>query len=430
MPPQLRARALLLLRRRSSVPSAFDQRAPHMAMSLMSSVRVCDGAVAMRTRAVSRTVAATGCLHRCVSSGSSQHQQQDCVAASELRAALHTLGLGEDSTDAEVRRAFHSFALHHHPDTNAAFTAAQSASGKASSDSSSEAHAAERMRLGTEAYRLLRKIPYEVRQHILRGQRRCEGGERGRFCGPRGGHFAFTEEEYAKVQRVYQGDRRRRRHRGGRDKGSGDGEDLFDTRTEEGRRRIARLNEFQARILEMRRRGLRDDLPPWRVFESDKGSGAAGDSGSASTGRGNAGDGHQECGRSRAAGTRLRNPHLLSLHFFNSTAAGLREVRDLYRSRPAFAGMDGSAYDNPLSAARVEPEIKANPHLRQYILMKHRAQERATVDRAARRPLLLFLSLACLSASMVMMTAIARWHRRRMQKDEEVHRRDEVRGGA
>ncbi|CBZ23693.1 conserved hypothetical protein [Leishmania mexicana MHOM/GT/2001/U1103] len=295
------------------------------------------------------------------------------------------------------------------------------------------------MRLGTEAYQLLRRIPYEVRQRILHEDGQSGGaGVRGRFRGPHDANFTFTEEEYAKVQRIYQGDRnRRRRHRGGRDKNGGAGnsdgggdEDLFDARTEEGRRRIAQLNEFQARVAEMRRRGIRDDLPPWRVYEKDKGAGTAGDSSSASTSGGDTGDGHQERHGSRAAGTGPRNTSRLSLHFFNVTTANLREVRDLYRSRPGFAGMAGSFYDNPHSAARVAPEINSNPHLRQYILMKYRAQEKAIVDRAVGRPLLLFLLLASLFAAMVMMAATARSHRLRMQKDERLRRRDEERGGA
>ncbi|KAG5486218.1 hypothetical protein LSCM1_07338 [Leishmania martiniquensis] len=421
MLPQVRGRALRL-RQRDALRCVHGRRAPHKAATLMFSVRVCGGAVAMRTHAVSRTMAAAGCSHRCVSSGSLQHQQQPCVTASELLDALQTLGLSEDSTDLEVKRAFQAFAIQHHPDTSAASAVAQSTSGNSGGEGSSKAHAAERMRLGTEAYRLLRRIPYEVRQHILRGQGRSRGGEDGRSRGLRDGHFAFTEEEYAKVQRVYQGDWSRRRHR------SGDaGEDLFDSRTEEGRRRIARLNEFQARLLQMRRRGLRDDLPPWRVFESDKGAGAgtACSRGSASSNGGDAGDGRQQCD-----GSRSRHPHTFRLHFFRDTAARLGELGDLYRSRPEFAGMDGSSYDNPRSAARVEPEIKANPHLRQYILMKYRAQEKAIVDRAVRRPLLLFLLLASLSAAMAMAAAMARWHRKRMQNDEAICRRDEGRGGA
>ncbi|TPP45295.1 DnaJ domain family protein [Leishmania donovani] len=402
----------------------------------MTSVRVRGSTMAMRTRGANWGVAATMCSYRCVSSGTSQHQQQH-VAADELRAALRTLGLAEESTDAEVKRAFQAFAIQHHPDTNAVWAAALSSSDEASSNTRSQAHAAERMRLGTEAYQLLRRIPYGVRQHILRGEGQGGGvGVRGRFRGPHDANFTFTAEEYAKVQRIYQGDRhRRRRHRGGRDKsgGAGDGngdEDLFDARTEEGRRRIARLNEFQARVVEMRRRGIRDDLPPWRVYENDKGAGTVGDSRSASTSGGDAEDGHQERHGSRAAGTGPRNTNRLGLHFFNVTTSSLREVRDLYRSRPGFAGMDGSSYDNPHSAARVAPEISSNPHLRQYILMKSRAQEKAIVDRAVGRPLLLFLLLVTLSAAMVMMAATVRSYRMRMQKDEDLRRRDEERGGA
>ncbi|AIN95768.1 hypothetical protein LPMP_070820 [Leishmania panamensis] len=356
----------------------------------------------MRTRSFHRAVTATGFLYRCISSGSSQHQQRQCVAAGELRAALRTLGLTEESTDADVKRAFQAFAIQHHPDTNTALVAAPSDAGEAiRGNERSAAQAAERMRLGTEAYHLLRQIPFEVRRHILRGE--------GRLRGPHDTPFVFTEEEYAKVQRVYQGDHRRRRHRGGRGRGRCDGdsgEDLFDTRTEEGRRRIARLNEFQARIAEMRRRGIRDDLPPWQVYESGKGAGTAGHSGSASTSGGSVGDEQQGRYGSPATYSGPRNPHRLGLHFFNATAASLRGVRDLYRSRPPFLGMDCSSYDRPLSAARVAPEISASTYLRQYILMKSCAQGKAIADRVMRWPLRQLLLLTCLSAAMTMMAAI------------------------
>ncbi|GET86083.1 hypothetical protein, conserved [Leishmania tarentolae] len=405
-------------------------------LTRMTVAQVCGGTRAMRTDGVSFGLASTVYSCRCVSSGSSQHERHphQHVTADDLRAALRTLGLAEDSTDAEVKRAFQAFAIQHHPDTNVVLTTSKSSSHNAGSDTSSQENAAERMRLGTEAYQLLRRIPYEVRQHILRGEGHGSGaGGRGRFRGPHDDNFAFTAEEYAKVQRIYQGDRhRRRRHRddGRKNDGNGDSDDFFNARTEEGRRRIARLNEFEARVMEMRRRGIRDDLPPWRVYEKDKGTDTASDSKSASRSGGAAGDRHQERHGSGAAGTGPRNPNRMGLHFLNVTAAGLREVRDLYRSRPGFAGMDGSSSDNPHSAARAAPEIGANPHLRQYILMRNRAQEKAIVDRAVGRPILLFLLLACLSAAMMTMAAMARSYRRSMQKDDDLRRRDMERGGA
>ncbi|KAG5510943.1 hypothetical protein JKF63_06444 [Porcisia hertigi] len=410
-----------------------------MPMTFMCSFQVLGIARVIRSSGVSRSAVTTRCAYRSVSSGSSQ-QQQHCIAADEVRAALRTLGLAEDSTDAEVKKAFQVFAKQHHPDANAAAAAEASLGSERLSDNrGSEADASSRMRLGTEAYQLLRKVPYEVRQRILR-EEGCGGGPgvvQSRFCGPHDTSFSFTEEEYAKVQRIYQGDhhRRRRRRRSGRDVADRDDSDAggyFDTRTEDGRRRTARLNEFQARIMEMRRRGIRDDLPPWRVYASEKGAGAAGDANFGSTSGDRANDGHLKHSGTYTTGTAPRNnPLRLGLHFFNATTtttASLKGVRDVYRSRPTFAGMDGSSYDNPGSAARAAPEISANPRLHQYILMNHRAEEQAIVDRGTRLPLLFFVFLVCLSV--VVMAAAAQSHRARIQKDVELRRRDELRGGA
>lgn len=365
------------------------------------------GGVSPRMRCCGGAVAPLSPLQhqRCAASSSST------VAATELRAALHTLGLDEDCTDAEVKRAFHAFAMEHHPDTSSATA------------STPAGDAAERMHRGTEAYHLLRQLPFGVRQHILRE------GERGagRFRGAHDSDFEFTEEEYAKAQRVYQGDQQRRRQRQQRgDHNSNDeGEDLFDQRTAEGRRRTARLNEFQERIHHMRRMGLRDDLPPWRVDDRQQQAQHQSPSGSA---KGATGSSTSSADARRADGP--RNPHRLGLHFFSTSASRLREVRDLYRTRPGFAGMDGSSYDNEGSAARVAPELRANPNLRQYILMQHRAQEKAIIDRAVRRPLFLFIVLAFIAATALMLASTVRTYQTRLRKDDELRRRDDARGGA
>ncbi|KAK7201747.1 hypothetical protein NESM_000240600 [Novymonas esmeraldas] len=409
-------------------------RRPHRGWASFTLAR---SAIGASTRPGAAVPAALVCSCRCSSgtgsssssSSSSGSSELHAVSADELRRALHTLGLAEKSTDAEVKRAFHAFVMLHHPDTRAvtAPRAAEADTAGGKSDSGVRSHggvdAADRIRGGTEAYHLLRRVPHDVRQQILQesSSSSSSGGARGRrLRNPRDTEFEFTEEEYAKAQRVYEGGRRAQRSSR---RGHGDDAGSFDMRTEDGRRRTARLNEFQERILNMRRRGLRDDLPPWRVHD-----GGAADSGSSSSGGGDDSGGRDRHGNAyRSSGP--RNPQRLGLKFFGSTAAGLREVRELYRSRPGFAGMDGSAYDNDASAARVAPELSANPHLRQYILMKHRAQERAIVDRAVQRPLLLFVVLVCVAAAVVMGVGMASAYRARMRQDTELRRADEERGG-
>lgn len=400
--------------------------------------------LAYHTKPVAAAAAASALCtsSRLVSSNNSSSKHATTTAA-ELRAALRTLQLAEDCTDAEVKRAFQAFAILHHPDTNAA---------NSTTSDKAEARAAI-MHRGTEAYHLLRDIPFTTRQRILK--ERC-GGEGGgdRFRGPFS-DFHFTEEEYAKAQRIYQGDRSRRRARRG---GSGEAdEELFDMRTEEGRRRAARFEELKGRIADMRRRGQREDLPPWRVYDNAGNGADAGQSSTASFNSvGGAGHGSSASASSAGFGARgsntsssssttdrstfssssggdarggPRNPNRLGLHFFNATAEQLRAVRDLYRSRPGFAGMDGSSYDNPGSAARVAPELQANPHLRQYILMKQRAQEKAIVDKAVRRPLVLFLLLVSVVVGVLTGLRFVQSYTARVRRDEETRRREEERGG-
>ncbi|KPA74289.1 hypothetical protein ABB37_09286 [Leptomonas pyrrhocoris] len=412
------------------------------------------------------------------------------VTAAELRAALRTLNLRDDCTEAEVKRAFQAFAILHHPDMNVAAASSSSlsdgsaaavadtdeGSGAASSTTKTSstppsaaaaataadasrrtaAESAEMMHRGTEAYHLLRQVPFEVRQRILReGRHGGSSGGDGRFRGPFR-DFQFTEEEYAKAQRVYQGDRNRRRQRrrnGSSGEDGDDTDDFFDLRTEEGRRRAARFQEVTSHIAEMRRRGRRDDLPPWRVRDGADSTAAAFNAASSSSsssstasgasagqkqgrarqrrgGNGKEGEGGSRPRQSHSPGTGPRNPNRLGLHFFNSAVSNLNNVRDLYRSRPGFAGMDGSSYDNPNSASRVAAELAANPHLRQYILMKHRAQEKAIVDRAVRQPLLLFLILVCGIVLVLTGVKVARSSSARARQDEAIRERDEERGGA
>lgn len=409
-------------------------------------------AAAMRSRwcAPPRTsaFAALCCTTRDVSdsAGRKAHTTTTTTTAAELRAALRTLHLNDDCTDAEVKRAFQAFAMQHHPDMKAAVATSSTSSSAASPGSSVERDGA--MHRGTEAYHLLRTVAFEARRRILRNQQQDGGGgggAAGRFRGPHA-DFHYSEEEYAKAQRVYEGDRRRRRRPSQQQQQRrGNGQDdaneadaaFFDLNTEEGRRRAARLEEVTARIAEMRRRGRRDDLPPWRVYddgrvdsakESGRSSTAAFNSAagaSASTSSSSSASSHS----SSTAGSGPRNPHRLGLHFLQSTAASLRNVRDLYRSRPGFAGMDGSSFDNPGSAARVAPELSANPHLRQYILMKHRAQEKAIIDRAVRRPLMLLLLLVSVAVGVLMGLKVVSLNGARRRQDEELRKREEERGG-
>jgi curved DNA-binding protein CbpA len=357
-------------------------------------------------------------------------RQGHTVTAADLRTALHTLDLHDDCTDADVKRAFRAFAMLHHPDMNAAvFSSSGSGDSESHSTGSSTASAAgDVMRRGTEAYHLLRQTTYAVRQSILKeAVQRGGGAGAGRFQGP-GSNFHFTEAEYAKAQRTYEGDRRRRRQRRQRRGEGGRGDDsdadLFDLNTPEGRRRASRFDELKSRIVEMRRRGRRDDLPPWRADEdaSTKTSTAAFNAGAF-------GEGPSESQRPPGGGE-PRNPNRLGLHFFHATVSNLTRVHDLHRRHPSFAGMDGSSYDNPRSAAQVAPELSVNPKLRQYILMRQRAQEKAIVDRAVKQPLLLFLLLVCGGVVVLVAVRVARSHDARVHHDEALRRRDEERGGA
>ncbi|KPI85394.1 hypothetical protein ABL78_5542 [Leptomonas seymouri] len=455
-------RASVSLLRLVPLPSLFPPcgAAAVFATATAASLRPCV-CVFSQTK---RPAAALLCTCRFVGHSSGGSRQAYSVTAAELRAALHTLNLSDDSTDAEVKRAFHAFAMAHHPDMKAAAATSSSpwspgsstadgsrdgdtASSSTRTDAAASATVADTtMHRGTEAYHLLRQVPFEMRQRILREG--CHSGSsKGRFRGPFS-DFQFTEEEYAKAQRIYRGDRSRRRQRRS-DNEDRDGEDdLFDLRTEEGRRRAARFEEVKLRILGMRRRGRRDDLPPWRVPDSEDGAGAstAAFNAASSSTASSAGEQHARAGQrqgdsdknwrsssqhqphKRAAGP--RNPNRLGLHFFHSTVSNLKGVRDLYRSRPGFAGMDGSSFDNPSSAARVAPELAANPHLRRYILMKHRAEEKSIVDRAAKQPLMLLLALVCGAVLVLIGLRVSQTSSARARQDAGLRRRDEERGGA
>lgn len=362
------------------------------------------------------------CATRGYSDANRGAPQSHTVTAADLHAALRTLHLSESCTDAEVKRAFQAFAMLNHPDMKASALASSSSSSRTAADATPDG-GAEAMRRGTEAYHLLRGVPFEARQRIFQEERCGRSGGGSRFRGPHD-NFNFTAEEYAKAQRVYQGDRNRRRQRSSGGGGAIDDEDLFDLNTEEGRRRAARFEQVKARIHEMRRVGRRDDLPPWRVEDQAGPSTAAFNTGASAQDQQQRKDND-----GKGPGQPLRHPERLGLHFFQSTISNLRHVRDLYRSRPGFAGMDGSAYDNPASAARVAAELSANPHLRQYILMKQRAQEKAIVDHAVRQPLLLFLTLVCGFVLVLVGVRVSQLYSTRARQDEELRAREEERGG-
>lgn len=403
------------------------------------------------------SLSALASSHRCVSS----------VSAQELQRALRTLGLTTNGTDAEIKAAFGVFAKANHPDTSHPCRSASNGGGnelrgRSGGGGGAEAGkqrdaSTERMMEGTAAYQLLRTLSFDERQWILRDD--TKGGWRQRASykvddfGPGGSasqHFCYTEAEYAKAQAAYAG-----RPRGGGGGGSrrrtgvndvprsgrhaGDEEDggLFDSRTREGRRRTAEFNKFTSRVETLRRRAGRD-AAPWKVADGDgtyhhrsreTTPPASYITSAARRLRHAAREARRRGGVFRTSPHRFVYRPVRSLRLYLSRIkADLRVLRAECERDKTFAGIHGDGYASDAQQRKLGEELRGLPQLRQYLLLRQRAQERAVVDGAVGRLVYLLLFILCTVLSLLVAVATTRT-RGTVKRYEAMKAQQEARGG-
>ncbi|EAN89384.1 hypothetical protein C3747_139g65 [Trypanosoma cruzi] len=163
------------------------------------------------------------------------------VSSEELRAALRVFSLPDDATDGDIKFCFQKLAKSSHPDvlhrdhSHDHGDHETKYSGVNAETLKSETTAADKMRRGVEAYRLLRQYSREERRMIL-SLSRADG------------------EAQQRAQRAYEGQSREQRQ-GTQDASNG-------TTSGRGRRPTAEFNNFQRRMERMR-----EEAPPWNVSD-------------------------------------------------------------------------------------------------------------------------------------------------------------------
>ncbi|ESL05693.1 hypothetical protein TRSC58_06648 [Trypanosoma rangeli SC58] len=175
---------------------------------------------------------------RCVSS-------THTVSREELRAALRALSLPDDATDSDIKARFQELAKTSHPDVlhgsnphSSSGAADPQRGGSRNADASqNEATAAENMRRGVDAYRLLRRYSSGERRMILSSFRDSDAHQR--------------------AQRVYEG---RRRGHSQEPLGGSSG-----AQSGRGQSKTAQFNTFRERMERMR-----EEAPPWNVADRQR----------------------------------------------------------------------------------------------------------------------------------------------------------------
>ncbi|EKF28027.1 hypothetical protein MOQ_008239 [Trypanosoma cruzi marinkellei] len=172
------------------------------------------------------------------------------VSSEEIRAALRVFSLPDDATDSDIKCCFQKLAKTSHPDvlhrdnSHDHDNHEKKYSGvHADNTSRNETTAADDMRRGVEAYRLLRQYSREERRMIL-SLSRADG------------------EAQQRAQRAYEGYRREQRQ---------DTQDADNgTTSGRGRRPTAEFNNFRRRMEKMR-----EEAPPWNVSDRRRRRGAS-----------------------------------------------------------------------------------------------------------------------------------------------------------
>ncbi|RNE99624.1 chaperone protein DNAJ [Trypanosoma rangeli] len=175
---------------------------------------------------------------RCVSS-------THTVSREELRAALRALSLPDGATDSDIKARFQELAKTSHPDVlhgvnphSSSGDADPQRGGGGNMDASrNEATAAENMRRGVEAYRLLRRYSSAERRMILSSLRDSDAHQR--------------------AQRAYEG---RRREQSQEPQGGDSG-----AQSGRGRNKTAQFNAFRERMERMR-----EEAPPWNLADRQR----------------------------------------------------------------------------------------------------------------------------------------------------------------